>query len=153
MKNAITDLLAIVAKLQRTYPTRRFTLDGRLVGDIGEVLSCELYQITLLDSSASRYDAVTSNDWHVQIKTTMQNSLTFPSDFTPDYYLGIKVHQDGTVEEIYNGPGDRIKNEILNNRRSVPKNHLHSISIQRLQELNSQIPGAMKIERRASTGA
>jgi hypothetical protein len=33
---AIAQLLAIVEKLCIAYPKKKFTLDGRLVGDIGE---------------------------------------------------------------------------------------------------------------------
>jgi hypothetical protein len=32
-KEAITKLLMIVDELRKTYPYKRFTLDGRLVGD------------------------------------------------------------------------------------------------------------------------
>lgn len=38
MKAEIVALLEIVNKLQQKYPKRKFTLDGRLVGDIGEIL-------------------------------------------------------------------------------------------------------------------
>ncbi|WP_409260150.1 DUF6998 domain-containing protein [Pseudomonas sp. KCJK8806] len=34
--------------------------------------------------------------------------MTFP----PDYYLGIRMNRDGTFEEIYNGPGALIQQQL-----------------------------------------
>ena len=36
IQDAVEDLLRIVAQLQATYPKKRLTLDGRLIGDLGE---------------------------------------------------------------------------------------------------------------------
>ena len=36
IQDAVKDLLRIAALLQTTYPKKRFTLDGRLIGDLGE---------------------------------------------------------------------------------------------------------------------
>ena len=38
IQDAVKDLSRIVAQLQATYPKKRFTLDGRLIGDSGETL-------------------------------------------------------------------------------------------------------------------
>ena len=148
MKESIKQLLNTVDELRKEYPHKRFTLDGRLVGDIGEVLCSEIYDIELLPGLAAHYDGQTSDGWNVQIKTTMQENLTFPADHIPDYFLGVKVQQDGTVEEVFNGPGKIIKDDALKNRTAIPKNHLHSISIKKLQELNKSIPDAERIKKR-----
>ena len=34
---AVKDMLKIVEALQCAYPKKKFTLDGRLVGDLGEI--------------------------------------------------------------------------------------------------------------------
>jgi len=44
---AVRQLLAIVDRLRAEYPKKRFTLDGRLVGDIGEVIAAQEYDIVL----------------------------------------------------------------------------------------------------------
>jgi len=44
---AVKDMLEIVDQLQKTYPKKKFTLDGRLVGDLGEILVEEDYNIDL----------------------------------------------------------------------------------------------------------
>jgi hypothetical protein len=43
IEKSIGDLLAIVKNLKSLYPKKEFTLDGRLVGDIGEVLTEKHY--------------------------------------------------------------------------------------------------------------
>ncbi len=35
----VKKLLAIVARMHKDYPKKKFTLDGRIVGDIGETLA------------------------------------------------------------------------------------------------------------------
>lgn len=147
MKESIAQLLAVVDTLRKEYPTRRFTLDGRLVGDIGEVLCLEVYDITLLPALSHQYDARTSDGRMVQIKTTMQKSLTFPADHIPDYYLGVKILSDGTVQEVFNGPGEVIHN-ALQQRKAQPKNNLHSLSIRKLEELQKSVQVADRIPKR-----
>ena len=129
--------------MQIDYPKKKFTLDGRLVGDIGEILAEQLYDLILLDGLQEKYDAV-SDGKLVQIKTTMKNTLGFGD--IPDYYLGLKVDENGKVEEIYNGPGLMIWNIIKRKKR--PKNYFFSINISRLKKLNSSVSKKDKIKRR-----
>ena len=63
------------------------------------------YDVTLLDGLAKHHDATTADGRRVQIKATMQRHLTFPCDHSPDYYLGIVIHRDGSFSEVFNGPG------------------------------------------------
>jgi|SRR6056297_2837280 len=149
IKASIEKLLTIVAELQEEYKhtDKQFTLDGRLVGDIGEALCSEFYDIQLLPGLEKHYDAKTSDGLKVQIKTTMKDSLTFPADNVPDHYLGVKVHNDGELEEIFNGPGKLIKEQALNNRTTIPKNHLYSISIKKLKAINETVPDSKRINK------
>jgi hypothetical protein len=143
IRNYVKDLLKIIAKMQIDYPKKKFTLDGRLVGDIGEILAEQLYDLVLLDGLQEKYDAI-SNDKLVQIKTTMKKTLGFGD--IPDYYLGIKVDENGKVEEIFNGPGLMIWNIIKHKKR--PKNYFYSVNISRLKKLNSSVKNKDKIKRR-----
>ncbi|MEN5036302.1 hypothetical protein [Pseudomonas sp. TWI929] len=47
-------LFAAVSQLQAAYPGKPFTLDGRLVGDIGEVVASLAYKLTLNEGSIQR---------------------------------------------------------------------------------------------------
>lgn len=99
---AITGGLRLVFQginsLKQAFPNRAFTIDGRLVGDIGEVLAALEYDVELHDVSRPNHDATTSDGRNVQIKATFKNSLTFKT--VPDYYLGFKLYPDGHHEEV-----------------------------------------------------
>ena len=144
---AIALLQAVVERLRSAYPQKRFTLDGRLVGDLGEVLCAGTYDITIVDGIQKYHDAVASDGRRVQIKATMRDSLTFPGDHVPDYYLGIKIHADGTFDEIFNGPGLIAWQAIRN--RSKSKYNLHSISNGALRALSATVKPEGRIARRA----
>jgi hypothetical protein len=148
IKVYVQRLVSIVAQMQKCYPEKKFTLDGRLVGDIGEVLAAELYLIELNDGLTKHHDAVSADGTNrkVQIKATMNDSLTFPCDHVPQYYIGIKIDSEGEMEEIFNGPGSIIK-KILKNRQ-ITKTNLHSISISALRELNNEVPKENRIPGR-----
>jgi hypothetical protein len=142
--NAVIELLKLVKELKREYPHKEFTLDGRLVGDIGEILVEESYDVKLYDSIKAKYDAETKDGKKVQIKATFKASLGFPCDESsvPDYYLGIKINHDGSFQEIYNGPGIVIWEAVKHLK--VPKNNLYNVSIKKLGDLNSAV---RKIDR------
>src|SRR6266542_2895798 len=106
-RRAITEALALIfegiARLKQTFRNRAFTIDGRLVGDIGEVIAALEYDVVLFETSQPDHDGTTSAGRRVQIKATYKDSLTFKT--VPDYYLGFKLFPDGRHEEVFNGPG------------------------------------------------
>jgi Family of unknown function (DUF6998) len=148
IKTHIRSLLKIVSQLQKLYPQKRFTLDGRLVGDIGEVLAEEKYNIRLNNGLTKHDDAMCMDGTQrkLQIKSTMKDSLTYPVDHIPDYYLGIKIHEDGTIEEIFNGPGKVIKQKIKHYKST--RAMLYSIPNSILKKLNETVPGDQRIPKR-----
>lgn len=145
---AVKDMLQIVEKLQKSYPKKQFTLDGRLVGDLGEILVEEDYDLELYEGLEKHHDGETPDGRRVQIKTTMKNSLTFPVDHIPHYYIGIKVHSDGTYSEIFNGPGSVAWNAVKG--RKPTKTNLHSITLSALEKLNEEVSENDRIPKRAN---
>jgi hypothetical protein len=147
---AVKDLLTIVRRLRDSYSEhgRHFTLDGRLIGDIGEVLAVQHYAITLTTTQTAVHDAVTDDGRKVQIKATMKDSLTFPCGDAPDYYIGLKILEDGTPLEVYNGPGAIIKKKVLAGRKSRPKTGSHVVSIGALARLQKSVPPNEQIPKR-----
>ncbi len=145
IRNAIKTLLEVVDLLHKEYPKKEFTLDGRLVGDLGEVLVEESYDIELFDGLSKHHDGKTLDGRLVQIKATMKDSLTFPVDHVPDYYLAIKIHSDGTFTEIFNGPG-KIAAEAIKNRKPT-KTNLHSVSLFALKKLNEKVICTQRIQK------
>src|ERR1700684_1273768 len=95
-----------IGLLQKSFNNRKFTIDGRLVGDIGEIIAAAEFDLTLDETSQAKHDGKAVDGRKVQIKATFKDSLTFRS--IPDYYLGLKLNWDGTHEVIFNGPGHVI---------------------------------------------
>lgn len=108
IKDKLRDLFLIVNELENMFPDRRFTLDGHLLGSIGEVLAEYYYGITLLPNSTKTHDGEV-NGRHVQIKITQGKSVDIND--IPEYLLVLFLQKaEGKVYEVYNGPGDFLKN-------------------------------------------
>ena len=114
------------------YPQRKFTIDGRLVGDIGEVVAELDYDIILYEKQTKDYDAITPDNKKVQIKASFKESLTFKT--LDGYYIGLKFNPDGTYKEIYNGPASKIFQEFKQ-RKNIGK-ELISIPISTLERIS-----------------
>lgn len=147
---ALTEGLGLVfegiERLVSEFPNRRFTVDGRLVGDIGEVIAELEYDIILHEVSQPDYDGTTSDGKRVQIKATFKDSLTFKS--TPDYFLGFKLFRDGRYEEVFNGPGSLIHAEYVH-RAGIGKKLL-SFPNARLKELSQSVEQHERIAKRTT---
>ena len=147
---AVGALLSIVKELQEKYPHRKFTLDGRLVGDLGEVIVEQNYAVKLYRSSQKHHDGETPDGKKIQIKTTMKDALTFPCDHIPDYYLGIKILPNGDYKEIFNGPGEVIHSAI--SRRKPTRTNLYPIELRTLKRLNEAVQKKQRIPKKTETG-
>lgn len=145
----ITEALRLIfqgiKQLEDAFPNRAFTIDGRLVGDIGEVIAALEYDLLLHETSQPTHDADTATGRHVQIKATFKESLTFRR--VPDYYLGFKLYEDGRHEEVFNGPG-RLIYERYALRKGIGE-ALLSFPISELRKLSAQVPEHERIPRRS----
>jgi hypothetical protein len=146
---AITEGLDLVfqgiERLKSAFPNRQFTVDGRLVGDIGEVIAALEYDVTLHEVSKPGHDGTTTGNRNVQVKATFKDSLTFKS--TPDYYLGFKLYPDGRYEEIFNGPGRLIYGHFAH-RRGIGT-ILLSFPNAELRELSKSVAPTDRVPKRA----
>jgi hypothetical protein len=134
-----------IAALHAAYPHRTFTIDGKLVGDLGEVIAALAYDIELGEVNQHNHDAVTPDGRRVQIKASFgETSLTFRT--VPDYYLGIKLHRDGRFNEVYNGPGQVIYDHY-SHRQGIGVNLL-SFPMAQLEQLSAGVAAADRIPRR-----
>ena len=144
----ILKLFEIVNDLRKNFPNKEFTLDGRLVGDIGEILVQENYDVHLYSTLEKTYDGYDSYNRKVQIKATFKDKLSFPCNKSevPDYYIGIKINSDGSFEEIYNGKGSYIW-ELVKSRQKT-KTSSFQISVSSLKKLNDSVDVFDKIEEK-----
>ncbi len=144
----IVEALALIfegiERLNKAFPNRQFTIDGRLVGDIGEVIAALEYDVELDKVCKPDHDATTRNGRRLQIKATFKESLTFKT--TSDYYLGFKLFPDGRYEEVFNGPG-RIIYEHFKHRKNIGV-QLLSFPNKDLKALSREVPANERIPKR-----
>lgn len=144
IKEALQKIFGGISQLRKALPNKKFTIDGRLVGDIGEAIVQRDYNVTLYEKLIEGYDGETNDGRLVQIKSTFKNSLTFRK--TPDYYLGIKINEDGSYLEIYNGPGKYIKKKYEHRKGFGEK--LLSFPNSVLNGISKNIPIGEKVQKR-----
>jgi len=142
-RTLIKQLYSTVAELEEMFPGRHFTPDGHMVGSIGECLVADAYNLELLTASNKGYDALSSSGKKVEIKATQSNRAAFRHE--PEYAIVIKINQDGTFEEIYNGPGKLIWSQF--DGKSLPSNGQYSISLNKLRKLNSTVDDSSRVEK------
>ena len=145
IENSLKQIFSGINQLKEALPSKEFTIDGRLVGDIGEAIVQRDYDLSLYEGLTKDYDGETPCGKKVQIKATFKDQLTFKK--VSDYYLGIKINENGTYQEIFNGPGSVIAEQY--SHRSGFGELLLSFPIKKLQELSSTVPNEFKINKRA----
>ncbi len=149
----IEELLEITEKLRnlKIAQERKFTLDGNLVGDIGEVLAAEKYGIKLHPPGNNIHDGIEiKSGKEVQIKSSFGCQSYFPTnkDHIPDYLLAIKIKNNGKIVELYNGPGSLIQKEYIEKRqlKYAPRKYLFRLSGNILQKINKDVSESDKIK-------
>lgn len=124
----ITELFNITKELEKLYPGRKFTIDGHLVGSIGEVLVADKFNLTLLPNSTKTHDAVDNEGKYYQIKTTQTNRISLSSE--PIMLIVVKLNPDGSWDVIYNGPGK----PVWDNSGKMQKNGQRPISLSKIKK-------------------
>lgn len=134
---AIRELYRIVGKLEETFreEERHFTIDGHLLGSMGEVYAAKAYGVRLFRSSEKTHDGIAADGRMVQIKTTQRASIGLGS--MPDCLIVLHVTESGEFIETYNGPGDTVWNLVKD--RKMPKNGQYQISLSKLSMLNTEV--------------
>jgi len=145
INEALRFIFSGIAKLKGRFPSKAFTIDGRLVGDIGEVIAALEYDVTLHEVQTAAHDGVTSDGRKVQVKSTFKKHLTMTA--VPELYLGMQLKQDGSHIEIYNGPGILIAQKFAH-RTGLGDKQL-SFSIDALRELSKKVPDEQRIRHSA----
>lgn len=139
LSESIRELYAIVNRLETDYSqhNRHFTLDGHLLGSIGEVYATERYGIEFAKSSSECHDGTTKDERKrdVQIKVTQRNTIGLSSE--PKYLIVLRIDERGSFEEVFNGPGDIVW-ELVKDKK-LPKNGQYQISLSKLRTLNENV--------------
>lgn len=118
----------------------KFTLDGRLVGDIGEAIALEYFAIERPKSRTKGVDAIVSATGQtVQVKTTGQISAgpafsrgAAVADLL--LFLRLDMHS-GTAIVVYNGPEEPIRKSLT----SSPDTGTVSVRLSAVLEARRQL--------------
>lgn len=131
--SALKRIFSGTEKLKDVCLVRRFTLDGRLVGDMGEYLAARYYEVKLFPKQTKGHDGVASGNRLVQIKVTFRDALAVRT--APDYLLGFTLGVDGSFVEVYNGPGEKIR-DLCDPTGRVQR----TLRVSELQQRNGNLP-------------
>lgn len=140
VKAQVQKLIEIVKELENDFPGRHFTLDGHLVGSIGEVMAAYYYGIELYKASVKGYDGDVDGR-RVQIKITQQDNIVIPHE--PDYLIVMYLRKDGDIFEVYNGPG-KIAWDTASKKDSHNNKHM---LVNKLMELDKSISDDQRIKQ------
>lgn len=121
-------------RLEALFPSRKFTLDGHLVGSIGEVIAEYMFDLNLLKGSNKGYDAKTNSGRQVEIKFTQGNDGV-GLRHEPEHLLVLQRIKGSRVQIVFNGPG----NPPWAKRGRKQKNGQHFISLRTLGELDNRV--------------
>jgi hypothetical protein len=141
----VKDIYRAVSELELMFPGRPFTPDGHMVGSLGECLVADAYNLDLMPPSNEGFDAVAKNGKKVEIKATQSNRVAFRS--CPEHTIIIKIKQDGTFKECFNGPGQILWDTFTG--KKMPKNGQHQISINKVLALDETVANTLRIPMKA----
>ena len=140
---ALKQLYSARNALRNHFPSLPFTLDGRMVGDVGEAIATTRWGLTPLPSNSKTHDVTTPSGLKVQIKTTQQTQngkgVGLGLDKRSfDHLVIIQIHEDATFNVLYDGPGSYV-DQKRNGKKSA------SLTVKQLRELNSEVLANEKI--------
>ncbi|MDO6470238.1 hypothetical protein [Maribacter sp. 1_MG-2023] len=137
----IQQLLDITASLKKQFEGKLdFSLDGRLVGDIGEALVSEMFDIELYGKNAPVYDGIhRQSKIEVQIKASMGYYFSYPYNIDLEHYIAVHIEPNGTLEVIYNGPGKYINQFLKEGNRKFYRNISTTVTAVNLGILNNKL--------------
>lgn len=149
LRRKVGELVQIVNDLEEAYPERHFTLDGHLIGSMGEVLAEYYYDIELFPASTKRHDGCVDGK-EIQIKTTQRDVVLLGEE--PEYLLVLYLANTGAAFEVYNGPGklawDSVENKDKRGYKHLRVNKLMELdSLVKDQDRIPQVKGIRKMRK------
>lgn len=120
----VATILTAIQELEDEYPGRKFTMDGHMMGSIGEVIAAKTFGFTLLRGSSKGHDAKCDARGNVQIKITgIKGTRIIFNQPECDHLIVLKLKDPTTALLIYDGPGkpvcDALGKPGSNGQRSI----------------------------------
>ncbi|MDG3066589.1 DUF6998 domain-containing protein [Thauera mechernichensis] len=135
LSKLVEELYSVVHELEKMFPGRHFTPDGHLVGSLGECLAAHHYGLDLLPASTQGVDAL-KGEKRVEIKATQGRRVALRC--APEHLLVLKLNKRGGFQEVYNGPGSLVWEQL--ECKPAPSNGQYQISLERLKSLMKKVP-------------
>ena len=120
LKKAIIHLYVSVSKLHSAFPDRKFTPDGRMVGDIGEAIAALEFNVILDEKSKKHWDGhrvgLTGKERKVQIKTTQKDETYLKEPPHEGDLLVFKIFRNGEWKCYYDGSIVKVWRSLKNKK-------------------------------------
>lgn len=130
IKSIIGSLYSSQNALRALAPDFKWAGLGNLLGDYGEYVAINHYDLEKTSSGSGGFDAKTKNGKTVQIKTNHSASMIGYRG-KADLMLVIHVHDNGEWEEIYFGDFQKVDDNSTFSKRD----NKHTIPISKLKQL------------------
>ena len=127
-------------RLEALFPGRKFTLDGHLVGSIGEVIAAYMFDLDLNPASTIAHDAMCPAGRRVEIKFTQGRSVGIRH--VPDHLVVLHRVRGTKVRVVYNGPGTPVWNAA----GAMQSNGQRQISLTALAKLNDLVEDEIRLK-------
>jgi hypothetical protein len=125
-------LFKAVEELEASYAGRKFSLDGHLMGSIGEVIAREFYKFELLPMSSKIYDAVCPHGAMSKSKSPLRKRSLFGT-------IVLKLLSAAEAIVVYDGLGAPIWQRVgplqSNGQRKIGLSAIRSIPAPSFSEI------------------
>jgi hypothetical protein len=128
--------------LEKLFPGRKFTLDGHLVGSIGEVVAAYVFDLALNPGSTQGHDAKSTDGRNVEIKLTQGRSVAIRHE--PEHLIVLQRPKGGPMRVVFNGPGSCAWKAA----GRMQRNGQRPISLNKLSKLNETVDESCRIPMR-----
>ena len=135
----LDDLYAASEGLEGLFPGRKFTLDGHLVGSIGEVVAAYMFDLDLSPASTQGHDAKTRDGCNIEIKLTQGARVAIRHK--PDHLIVLHRPKGERLRVVFNGPGS-IAWEAAGRMQN---NGQRPISVSKLTMLARTVPATAQL--------
>ncbi len=137
LRDAIKNLYTSVEKLQAAFPGRKFTPDGRMVGDVGEALAALKFGVILDKKSKKHWDGYRighdGKERKIQVKATQKDDTYLKPPQHDGDLLVFKIFNNGDWEVVYDGSILKVWRSL--NAKKADKNGAKIITLENLRRL------------------
>ena len=120
-----------------------FTLDGNLIGDLGEAIAAEIFGLKLVARNGTGIDGHALDGRSVQVKAsgTKRGPAFRMVDIRAQHLLFFHLDLDAcTADLLFNGP-----EEIALMGLNKPWNGQRMVSVQRIREADALVPEGLRL--------